>query len=77
VTPSELISGGFVNYHKFSIDFELSVSGLDQDELFPEEAIYISDLVEVNFSTSFVREVHFFDFIVLFSSLVVRMWVFR
>ncbi|KAE9383624.1 hypothetical protein BT96DRAFT_1008960 [Gymnopus androsaceus JB14] len=46
VTPSELISGGFVNYHKFSIDFELSVSGLDQDELFPEEAIYISDLVE-------------------------------
>ncbi|KAE9385015.1 hypothetical protein BT96DRAFT_1007469, partial [Gymnopus androsaceus JB14] len=54
VTPSELISGGFVNYHKFSIDFELSVSGLDQDELFPEEAIYISDLVEdVGLSSEF------------------------
>ncbi|KAE9387823.1 hypothetical protein BT96DRAFT_1004762 [Gymnopus androsaceus JB14] len=46
VTPSELISGGFVNYYKFSIDFELSISGLDQDKLFPEEAIFISNLVE-------------------------------
>ncbi|KAE9390686.1 hypothetical protein BT96DRAFT_1002056 [Gymnopus androsaceus JB14] len=44
--PSELISGGFVNYNKFSIDFELSISGLDQGELFPEEAIFISNLVE-------------------------------
>ncbi|KAE9384782.1 hypothetical protein BT96DRAFT_1007730, partial [Gymnopus androsaceus JB14] len=46
VTPSELISGGLINYHKFEVDFELSVSGLAQDELFPEEAIFISDLVE-------------------------------
>ncbi|KAE9394806.1 hypothetical protein BT96DRAFT_942915 [Gymnopus androsaceus JB14] len=46
VTPSKLISGGFVNYNKFSIDFELSISGLDQGELFPKEAIFISNLVK-------------------------------
>ncbi|KAE9389189.1 hypothetical protein BT96DRAFT_1003486 [Gymnopus androsaceus JB14] len=46
VMPSKLILGGLINYHKFAVDFELSVSGLDQDELFPEEAIFISDLVE-------------------------------
>ncbi|KAE9383860.1 hypothetical protein BT96DRAFT_1104534 [Gymnopus androsaceus JB14] len=46
VTPSELISGGLINYHKFAVDFEMSVSELAQDELFPEEAIFISDLVE-------------------------------
>ncbi|KAE9383966.1 hypothetical protein BT96DRAFT_950902 [Gymnopus androsaceus JB14] len=44
VTPSELISGGLINYHNFAVDFELSVSGLAQDELFPKEAIFISDL---------------------------------
>ncbi|KAE9398674.1 hypothetical protein BT96DRAFT_994611 [Gymnopus androsaceus JB14] len=30
----------------FAVDFELSISGLAQDELFPKEAIFISDLVE-------------------------------
>ncbi|KAE9400039.1 hypothetical protein BT96DRAFT_938935 [Gymnopus androsaceus JB14] len=46
VTPSELISGSLVNYNQFMVDFELSMSGLDQDKLFPEEAIFISDLIE-------------------------------
>ncbi|KAE9382749.1 hypothetical protein BT96DRAFT_1010090 [Gymnopus androsaceus JB14] len=65
VTPSELISGGLINYHKFEVDFELSVSGLAQDELFPEEAIFISDLVEdVGLSSEFTvsrRALVFFD----------------
>ena len=61
MTPPELISEGLVNYHKFVVDFELSVSGLNQDELFPEEAIFISDLVEVS-SVFFVCWVPFSDF---------------
>jgi len=77
VTPSELISGGLINYHKFEVDFELSVSGLAQDELFPEEAIFISDLVEVSFSLFSSVKFNFSDFVVLFSSSVLRMWVFR
>ncbi|KAE9391876.1 hypothetical protein BT96DRAFT_1000935, partial [Gymnopus androsaceus JB14] len=40
VTPSKLISGGLINYHKFEVDFELTSLGFAQDELFPEEAIY-------------------------------------
>ncbi|KAE9393838.1 hypothetical protein BT96DRAFT_943646 [Gymnopus androsaceus JB14] len=46
VTPSELISGGFVNYHKFSIDFELSVSGLDQESSFPRRPFILVTFVE-------------------------------
>ncbi|KAE9395492.1 hypothetical protein BT96DRAFT_997608 [Gymnopus androsaceus JB14] len=45
LTPPRLISEGLVNYHQFVVNFELSVTGLDQDKLFPKEGIFISNLV--------------------------------